>query len=277
MMVGVTFAAGLALVAGLQAPGWPGIIAALVLAGALFFAVPRLRATGIAPRRPRGGQALLLGGIAVLVVWTAGATLALVSLPADALPASGERVAEVETNVNGMVAAIELLGGGGQDEGPHPGAAFPIAGPEDAPITEESAQANAEAMEAARAAEPTVAPATATTTPTATPTEAVTPTSTSTATPTSAPATPTPAASTATPSATAAAPAPLSQPRITSGPGGGPLDTAGVNLYNCSDFTSWEQAVAVFRASGSGDVNQLDTDLNGIPCEELKAAELAGS
>lgn len=188
---------------------------------------------------------LVLGASLAVGAWLAATVFALVSLPADALPPSGERVAELETNVDGLVAAIGLLGGGAgatHDDGPPLTPAFPVAGAEPA-MTATAAPTREAAMTPTEAASPFVF------------------------------ATPL-ALATATPSA-GATPSPLSQPRVTSGPGGGPLDTAGANRYNCTDFDSWEQAVAVFRASGEADPNLLDTDGNGIPCEELKAAELA--
>ncbi len=60
------------------------------------------------------------------------------------------------------------------------------------------------------------------------------------------------------------------------GPGGGPLDTAGQDLYDCHNFETWAQALAVLQASGPGDPNLIDTDGNGTPCESLLAREQAG-
>lgn len=50
---------------------------------------------------------------------------------------------------------------------------------------------------------------------------------------------------------------------------GAALDTAGVDLYNCRNFASWEQAQAVYLASGPGDPNRIDTDRDGTACESL--------
>jgi len=60
------------------------------------------------------------------------------------------------------------------------------------------------------------------------------------------------------------------------GPGGGPLDTAGQDLYDCHHFETWAQALAVREASGPGDPNLIDVDGNGLPCESLMAREQAG-
>jgi len=48
------------------------------------------------------------------------------------------------------------------------------------------------------------------------------------------------------------------------------LDTGGRDLYNCNRFGSWEQAQAVYQASGPGDPNHIDGDGNGAACEVLR-------
>lgn len=53
---------------------------------------------------------------------------------------------------------------------------------------------------------------------------------------------------------------------ITSGPDGGPLNTAGADVYDCEQFGSWAQLLAVFLNSGPGDPNRLDTLQTGNPC-----------
>jgi hypothetical protein len=60
------------------------------------------------------------------------------------------------------------------------------------------------------------------------------------------------------------------------GPGGGPLDTEGQDLYDCHHFETWAQALAVREASGPDDPNLIDTDGNGLPCESLMAREQDG-
>jgi hypothetical protein len=51
------------------------------------------------------------------------------------------------------------------------------------------------------------------------------------------------------------------------------LNTHGADVYNCSDFASWDEANAVFQANLPGDPNDLDgNDRDGIPCEELPGA-----
>jgi hypothetical protein len=69
------------------------------------------------------------------------------------------------------------------------------------------------------------------------------------------------------PAATSAAvttPIPVAAPRS--------LDTAGADLYNCSDFATWDEANAVYQANLPGDPNHLDSDGDGIPCESLPGA-----
>ncbi len=73
----------------------------------------------------------------------------------------------------------------------------------------------------------------------------------------------------ASPAPTASAPAVQvlgANGAVLSGPRGGPLNTGGRDLYNCSDFTSLEQLIAVFLASGPADPNRLDPQRSGSPC-----------
>jgi hypothetical protein len=51
-----------------------------------------------------------------------------------------------------------------------------------------------------------------------------------------------------------------------------PINTGSEDVYNCDDFTTWQEAYAVFQASPPGDPNKLDTDFDGIPCEDLPGA-----
>jgi hypothetical protein len=53
---------------------------------------------------------------------------------------------------------------------------------------------------------------------------------------------------------------------VLTGPRGGPLNTRGADLYDCRDFTSLEQLLAVFLASGPADPNRLDPGRSGAPC-----------
>jgi hypothetical protein len=50
------------------------------------------------------------------------------------------------------------------------------------------------------------------------------------------------------------------------------LNTHGQNVYNCSDFATWDAANAVYQANLPGDPNDLDRDNDGIPCEDLPGA-----
>lgn len=47
------------------------------------------------------------------------------------------------------------------------------------------------------------------------------------------------------------------------------LNTNGQDRYNCSDFDTWAEANAAYRANQPGDPNQLDDDGDGDPCESL--------
>jgi hypothetical protein len=50
------------------------------------------------------------------------------------------------------------------------------------------------------------------------------------------------------------------------------LNTHGADVYNCSDFATWDEANAVYQANLPGDPNDLDRDNDGIPCESLPGA-----
>lgn len=45
--------------------------------------------------------------------------------------------------------------------------------------------------------------------------------------------------------------------------------TNGADLWNCSDFETWEQAKRVYDANLPNDPNLIDFDRNGVPCESL--------
>ena len=49
-----------------------------------------------------------------------------------------------------------------------------------------------------------------------------------------------------------------------------PLSTNGQDLYSCASFGSREEVQAVFEANFPGDPNHIDTNGNGIACEDLK-------
>ncbi len=49
-----------------------------------------------------------------------------------------------------------------------------------------------------------------------------------------------------------------------------PLYTAGRDLYNCRAFASWDEAQEALRVNGPGDPNHIDTNGNGIACEDIK-------
>ena len=49
-----------------------------------------------------------------------------------------------------------------------------------------------------------------------------------------------------------------------------PLSTKGQDLYNCASFGSQEEAQALFEANLPGDPNHIDTNGNGIACEDLR-------
>lgn len=48
------------------------------------------------------------------------------------------------------------------------------------------------------------------------------------------------------------------------------MNTGGRDLYNCRNFSGWEQAQAVYEANLPGDPNHIDTDRDGIACESLR-------
>jgi hypothetical protein len=50
------------------------------------------------------------------------------------------------------------------------------------------------------------------------------------------------------------------------------LNTHGQDLYNCSDFATYAEALAVYQANLPGDPKRLDADHDGIPCESLPGA-----
>lgn len=51
-----------------------------------------------------------------------------------------------------------------------------------------------------------------------------------------------------------------------------PLNTGGADLYSCDDFATWNEANAIYQANLPGDPNRLDTDDDGIPCENKPGA-----
>jgi hypothetical protein len=44
--------------------------------------------------------------------------------------------------------------------------------------------------------------------------------------------------------------------------------TNGQDLLNCIDFKTMEEAIEALRVNGPGDPNRIDTNRNGIPCED---------
>ena len=44
------------------------------------------------------------------------------------------------------------------------------------------------------------------------------------------------------------------------------MNSRGADLYDCADFTSLEQMLAVYFASVPGDPNNLDPAGTGMPC-----------
>jgi hypothetical protein len=111
--------------------------------------------------------------------------------------------------------------------------------------------------------------------PTATqsPTQTPPPTATRTPEPTNTPQptrTPRP---TQTPRPTSTAPPAQLAPKIdTTKPARNPLNTGGTDSYNCTDFSTYAEALAVYKANLPGDPNDLDRDSDGIPCESLPGA-----
>jgi hypothetical protein len=51
-----------------------------------------------------------------------------------------------------------------------------------------------------------------------------------------------------------------------------PLYTAGKDKFNCRAFSSYEEAQEALRVNGPGDPNKIDTNRNGIACEDIKFA-----
>jgi hypothetical protein len=106
------------------------------------------------------------------------------------------------------------------------------------------------------------------------------PTNTAIPSPTDEPPTATPEP-TATPTTEpTATPVPTTKPKPTAKPAPKPLaapatsrlNTHGANLYNCGDFATYAEALAVYKANLPGDPNDLDRDNDGIPCESLPGA-----
>ncbi|HJM88084.1 MAG TPA: hypothetical protein QF624_00460 [Dehalococcoidia bacterium] len=54
---------------------------------------------------------------------------------------------------------------------------------------------------------------------------------------------------------------------------GEPIVTRGLDLWNCSDFETWEQALTVYEANLPNDPNLLDFLNTGVPCQYLRAAD----
>ena len=51
-----------------------------------------------------------------------------------------------------------------------------------------------------------------------------------------------------------------------------PIFTSGRDVWNCSDFGTWNDANIVYQANLPDDPNKLDQDADGIPCETLPGA-----
>lgn len=184
---------------------------------------------------PRGARVVLIG----LLSWIVVTTLALTSIPAAT--SQPERAARIEAGQR--VAA---------------------------PLTAEGAE---RASSSWAAVEPVVPRASSMSLvfPALAPPNAVVPSSA--APPAAVPAVPSPIAAWVAPVAavqeTSNAPAVQvvdSRGPILTGPWGGPLNTTGQDIYSCSDFETWEQALAVFLNSGPGDPNGLDSAGSGVPC-----------
>jgi hypothetical protein len=95
---------------------------------------------------------------------------------------------------------------------------------------------------------------------------------THTAVPTVAPSPTDPPPPTETPVPPTLTPKPVVRLRPTQAPATSRLNTGGRNVYNCSDFATYAQALAVYTANLPGDPNDLDRDNDGIPCESLPGA-----
>lgn len=83
------------------------------------------------------------------------------------------------------------------------------------------------------------------------------------------PAAPNPAVTAASSATPTVASTPTAQPNATPNPA---YHTAGRDLYDCTDFSTWEEANQVYQANLPGDPNRLDNDNDGIPCESLPGA-----
>lgn len=56
-----------------------------------------------------------------------------------------------------------------------------------------------------------------------------------------------------------------------------PLYTAGQDLYNCRAFASFEEAQEALRVNGPGDPNHIDSNGNGIACEDVRLPSTTAS
>lgn len=61
-------------------------------------------------------------------------------------------------------------------------------------------------------------------------------------------------------------------PKLVASPATSRLNTHGTDLYNCGDFATYAETLAVYKAYLPGDPNRLDKDDDGIPCETLPGA-----
>lgn len=52
-------------------------------------------------------------------------------------------------------------------------------------------------------------------------------------------------------------------------PEASPLFTNGVDRYNCRDFASFDEAQEALRVNGPGDPNYIDSNRNGVACEDF--------
>ena len=224
---------------------------------------------------PRGAQrpsqlpaaAFALG--AVLALWATVATVMLATRPSVDRDAIDEQITALEARVESLTALVD------PDRGTPPHAALgdatatPAAGapPTGTPTSEPTPEATTEATPEAPAAVVTEAPE-----PVSTPT----PEATSQAVEAEPVEEPTPEPTEVVTGGEAWVPGADGERVYVAGPAGGPLDTAGADLYDCHHFEAWAQALAVREASGPDDPNLIDTDGNGLPCESLMAREQAG-
>jgi hypothetical protein len=165
-----------------------------------------------------------------------------------------------------------------------------VNGPQRTPPVQQAAAISGPRPTTDEAAAPSSAPATMAQSPTTEPTATQEPTATHTATatrmPTNTPEPTIPPTNTPEPTATpeptpepTATPEPPPPPTATPeppqqivAPASNPLNTDGANLYNCGDFSNYQEALAVYKANLPGDPNDLDRDNDGIPCESLRGA-----